>query len=201
LAEDIMTGASAKPVGWGSFALDARPSQDFVVKEEVAYGVILGMTATGGFLVWLGIQALDPAWSAGKSGHGVFKLAKELISWLGDLVSPMARGSIVIVIGVLILALATLVVLEALLWRKTVLIVDADGVEGVAGEGANRLAWKDITAIHEVDKTLLICGRTPEDAITIGTGELDKTIKQIYAAIARYRPEVLPAHDRPAGAR
>ena len=191
-----MTGASAKPVGWGGLALDARPSQDFVVREEVAYGVILGMTATGGFLVWLGIQALDPAWSAGKiGGHGIFRLAKELLGWLSDAVSPTVRGSIVIAIGVLALMVAILIVLEALLWRKTVLIVDADGIEGAAGEGTTRLAWKDITAIHEVDKTLLICGRVPEDAITIGTGELDKTIKQIYAAIARYRPEVLPGHD------
>jgi hypothetical protein len=202
LAEDIMISASAKPVRWGGVALNARTSQDFVVREEVAYGAILGTTAVGGFLVWLGIQALDPAWSVGKiSAHGIFRLGKDLLRWLGDTVSPTARGCIVIAIGVVALVLAILMVLDALLWRKTVLIVDADGIEGASDEGTTRLAWKDITAVYEDDQTLLICDRDPDPAISIGTDELDKTVKQIYAAIARYRPEVLPGHDRTAGAR
>jgi len=81
-----------------------------------------------------------------------------------------------------------------------VLVVDADGIEGASETGTTRLAWKDITAVHEVDKTLLICGQGPDAAISIATGELDKTVKQILAAIARYRPEVLPGRENAAGA-
>jgi hypothetical protein len=181
--------------------MDAQPSTDFVVREEIAYGAILGMAGLGGFLVWLGIEALNPAWAVDKiGGHGIFRLAKELLKWLGDSVSPMVRGSIVIAIGVLALLLVILMVLEALLWRETVLIVDADGIEGTSEETTTRLPWKDVTAVHEVDKTLLICGQGPDAAISVGTGGIDKTVKQIYAAIARYRPQVLPGHDRAAGA-
>src|SRR5215510_7709632 len=160
--------------------MDPRASRDFVVREEIAYGAILGLAALGGFLVWLGIEALDPAWALGNiSGHGVVRLAKEVLKWLGDTVSPTVRGSIVIALGALSLVIAILTVLDALLWRKTVLIVDPDGIEGTSDEATTRLPWKDITAVYEVDKTLLICGRSPQAAISIGTGELDKTVKQI----------------------
>ena len=174
--------------------MDPQPSADLVAKEEIAYGVILGYAGVGGFLVWLGILALDPAWTVGTiSGHGVIKLLKAMVSWLSDKVSPTVRGSIIIGVGALLLLLAIMIVIDAIFWRKPKLIIDADGIESLTDDGKGRLAWKDITGVHEVEKTLLITGAGPGATIKVGTKEIDKTVKEIYAAIRRYRPEVLPA--------
>jgi hypothetical protein len=180
--------------------LDAQQSAELVAKEEIAYGTMLGAAGLGGFLVWLGIQALDPTWTVGTvSGHGAIKLLKAALDWLGHHVSPTVRGSIVIGIGVLSLVLAVVMVLDAILWRKPMLIVDANGIESLSEKGKGRLAWKDITAVHQVEKTLLISGAGPGAVISVGTGEIDKTVKEIYAAIACHRPEILPGRQPTAG--
>ena len=137
--------------------MDSQPSADFVAKEEAEYGVVVGATAVGGFLIYLGIVALDPTWKVGPvTGHGVIKLFKAALSWLSEHTSATVRGCIVIGIGVLSLVLAILMVLDAVFWRN--LPSSMPTASRPEREGKGHPAWKDINAVHDIEKTPLITG-------------------------------------------
>jgi hypothetical protein len=182
--------------------VDSQSPAELVAKQEVEYGAIVGAIAVGVVLIYLGIAAFDPTWKVGPiTGHAVVKVFKIALAWLSEHTSAPVRGSIVIGVGVLSFLLAILLVLDAVLWRKPLLIVDADGVESLSEKGKGRLAWKDISAVHEIEKTLVINGAGPDAMISVGTEEIDKTVDEIYAVIAHHRPEVLPGRQAAAGSK
>ena len=183
--------------GVGSEALmNAEPSAGFIAKEAVEVEAPLAFLVVGGFLIWLGIQALDPAWIVDNAkGPGFLRIAREALAWLSQYVSAPARGSIIIALGAVSLLLAVLGALYSTLWRDPQLIVDANGIERSSAEGKGRLAWKDIMTVRVIDDDLLVIG-TGSAHLSVKTKEIDKSVPEIFSAIARYRPEVLPADKR-----
>ena len=177
----------------------AEPSADFVAMELMDIEPIIGFPIVGGFLIWLGIEALDPAWGVeATQGLKVINLFKAALAWLADY--PIVRGSVVIGVGALFLLLGLFLALHALFWRDPQLIVDANGIESLSEEGKGRLAWKDIAAVRVIDDILRVTGTDGVD-LSVKTKEIDKSTKEIFAAIARHRAEVLPADaSRPATA-
>ena len=179
--------------------MNAEPSADFVAKEAIDIEAILGLSGVGAFLIWFGIQALDPAWSV-DSGRGlkIINLIKTALASLADY--PTVRGSIIIAVGALSLLLGLFLALQSIFWREPRLIVDANGIECFDEEGKGRLAWNDIASVRVIDDVLRVSGRGGSD-ISVKTKEIDKSVKEVFAAIGRYRPDVLPADPpRPATA-
>jgi hypothetical protein len=147
----------------------------------------------GAFLVWVGIQAPDPAWVAARAGgHGWMKFGLEAIAWIGGHTSPAVRATIIIGLEAVCLAFALLGVLNNIYWREPQLIVDAAGIESRGDEGKGRLAWPDIASVRVIDGVLRVSGAGGTD-ISVATGDIDKDVGQIFAVIARHRPELLPA--------
>jgi hypothetical protein len=170
-----------------------QQAADFVAVEKVGIAMILGFAAAGAFLLWIGILALDPSWTAGTSGgHGWVKFAFETIIWLTQHASPLVRGSILIGLGVLCLAFALLGVLNGIYWREPQLIVDANGIESRSKDGKGRLAWADIASVRVIDDVLRVNGSGGAD-ISVPADGIDKTVDEVLAAIARHRPDLLPA--------
>ena len=114
--------------GVGSEALmNAEPSAGFIAKDAIEVEAPLAFLVVGGFLIWLGIQALDPAWIVDNAkGPGFLRIAREALAWLSQYVSAPARGSIIIALGAVSLLLAVLGALYSTLWRDPQLIVDAN---------------------------------------------------------------------------
>jgi len=165
-----------------------RQSADFVALESFGIAMILGAAAAGAVLVWFGVLALDPSWTAGRAGgHGWVKFAFEAVAWLTQHASPLVRGGILIGLGVLCLAFALLGVLNGIYWRKPQLIVDANGIESRSDDGKGRLAWADIASARVIDGVLRVNGSGGAD-ISVATGAIDKSVDEVFAAIARHRP-------------
>jgi hypothetical protein len=120
------------------------------------------------------------------------KLGLEAIAWIGAHTSPAVRATVIIGLGVACLAFALLGGLNNIYWREPRLIVDAAGIEIRSDEGKGRLAWPDIASVRVIDGVLRVSGAGGTD-ISVATGDNDKDVAQIFAAIARHRPELLPA--------
>ena len=166
---------------------------DFVAFEDFGIGIILGYAAAGAALIWFGILALDPSWTAKTpGGHGSIKVFLEAIIWLTQHVPPLVSGSILIGLGLLSLACATIGILHGIYWREPQLIVDANGIESRSDDGEGRLAWDDIASVRASDGVLRVNGNGGTD-ISVATDEIDKSVNAVFAAIARHRPDLLPA--------
>jgi len=165
---------------------------DLIANEKIELAMILGFLAAGAFLVWVGIKALDPAWVAGTRGRGWMKLVLEAIAWIGGHTSPGLRATIFIGLGAVCLAIALLGVLNNIYWREPQLIVDAAGIESRSDKGKGRVAWPDIASVRVIDGVLRVSGTVGTD-ISVAIGDIDKDERQIFAAIARHRPGLLPA--------
>jgi hypothetical protein len=92
-------------------------------------------------------------------------------------------------------ALGTLYGVTFDVWREPQFIVDANGVESLNEKGKGRLAWKDIAMVRLVDDALRVTS-TGGAAISVKIKEIDKKPPEIFAAIGRHRPDVLPADGR-----
>jgi hypothetical protein len=176
--------------------MNEQHSADLVALESAGIGMILGCVAAGAVLIWFGVFALDPSWTAGPAGgHGWIKFALEAIVWLTQHASPLVSGSILIGLGLLCLAFAVLCILHGIYWREPQLIVDANGIESRSDDGKGRLAWAEIVSVRVNDGVLRVNGSGGAD-ISVATGDIDKTANEIFAAIARHRPELLPTDSR-----
>jgi hypothetical protein len=180
--------------------MNEKPPADLVAIEKPDFLTPLIFLAIAGFFVWLGIRTLDPAWATGTvHGRWFVKFGWDALVWLNQHASPIVRLVVVFGLTALSLLVAVLVVLDNLYGREKLFIVDADGIESLSEKGKGRLSWKDIATVRVADDVVRVNGAGGKD-IGVGTDEIDKDTKEIFAAIARHRPEVLPAENRPAGA-
>ena len=178
---------------------DQKPA-DFVAFEDPGIKIILGYAAAGAVLISFGVLALDPSWTAKTpGGHGSIKVFLEAIIWLTQHVPPLVSGIILIGLGVLSLACAGVGVLYGIYWREPQLIVDANGIESRSDDGEGRLAWDDIASVRASDGVLRVNGKAGTD-ISVATDDINKTVDEVFAAVARHRPDLLPAGSRLAAA-
>ena len=142
--------------------------------------------------IYMGFLAFDPAFMA--SGPSVLKLLFRLV----ESFSPPVRGSIIIGVGALVLAVGG-VLLYSSIWPDRRLKIDGQGVE-TFGDGGGRLAWSEIGSVSQVGKLLVITSLDRARTLNVDTSDVNTSRKTIYAEIARYRPDVLPGAAKPATA-
>jgi len=176
--------------------MSAEASDKFVAKEAVEVGVILGGFAGGGVLLWTGVQAFDPAWVAEKPhSHGLLGILWAGFDLLSEHISPTARGIVLIVTGMALAGIGVLALLDAIYWRAPRLVVDTDGIESLSERGKGRLAWKDIASVRVIDGILTVSGSAGND-VSVKIADIDATADEVFAAVARHRPQLLPADKR-----
>ena len=146
---------------------------------------LFGMAA-----IYMGYQAFDPAFMA--SGPSALKLLFRLVEGF----SPPVRGSIIIGVGALLLAVGC-VLLYSSIWPDPRMLVDARGIE-TFGDGGGRLAWSEIGSVSQVGKLLVVTSADRSKTLSLDTGDINTSIKTICAEIARYRPDVVPGGAKPA---
>ena len=147
------------------------------------------MAALGGLTLWVGFQALDPAWSAANTDA----------PWLG-LIPGWARGSFFWSIGVLFMIHPGLWMLWAGALKVPIATFDAGGVAARNLFGYRRcLAWSEVTSARSKQNLVVLSPATAEQlshqiwdrcSVFLDVGMLDALPEQIIALIHRYRPEL-----------
>ena len=135
--------------------------------------------------IYMGFLAFDPAFMA--SGPSVLKLLFRLV----ESFSPPVRGSIIIGVGALVLAVGG-VLLYSSIWPDRRLKIDGQGAE-TFGDGGGRLAWSEIGSVSQVGKLLVITSADRAKTLSIDTGDINTSIKRIKEAIGRFRPDLVEA--------
>lgn len=158
---------------------------DLVVGEKSSWFGGACCTLLGSAVIYMGYQAFDPDFMA--RGPSILKFLFRLVEGF----SPPVRSSIIIGIGALVLGVGG-ILLYSSIWPDRRLVIDKEGIETFGG-GAGRLAWNNIASVSQVGKLLAFTSVDGRKILGADTSEINKSVRQIHAAIGRYRPDLVPA--------
>jgi hypothetical protein len=156
-------------------------NQDFVARSRPRMWVVIVLALATALLLYMGIESLGTDFAV--KGRGAF--LNELPPWM--------RAGFFLACAAVCLGIGLLQ-----LWRKLSpqIEVEADpqGITSHLFWGKGQLPWADIEALERKGNWLFVRGTGPNakpKKLVIDTTGIDAPIDNLYAIIARHRPDLL----------
>ena len=161
--------------------MTSEANQEFVARSRPRMWAVIVLALAAALLIYVGIESLAPDFSM--RGRGAF--LNEMPIWF--------RGTFFFGIAAVCLGLGMLQ-LRRKLSPQVEVEADPQGITSHLFWGKGQLRWADIVALERKGNWLFVRGTGPDakpKKLVIDTTGIDAPIDNLYAIIARHRPDLL----------
>jgi hypothetical protein len=161
--------------------MPSEANLEFVARTRRRIWIVFTLTIGAAILIFVGIHSLEPDFSVG--GRGSF--LNDIPPWLR---AAFFIGCAVPCVGIVIMQMWLNI------YPKIEVEAGPQGITSHAIWGKGQLRWADIMALERKGNWLFVRGTGPNaksKKLVIDTAGIDAPIDNLYALIARHRPDLL----------